>query len=464
MPHASACTTAHRRFLEAHFPAEDCLFSPAETCVYGGDAYREMAPPWAVVRPTSHEQVEALLRWAHLERVPLYPRGRATNVVGACTPRPAGVVVSTLKLNRIVELDSEDFVAVVQPGVITGELQQALEAQRLFYPPDPASMKISTIGGNVATCAGGMRALKYGVTRDYVLGLTAVLPGGETVRTGRRTHKNVVGLDLTRLLVGSEGTLAFIQEIILKTLPKPETSASLLAGFTDLEHALDAARAVFAAGILPTAMELLDRETITAVARVKDVPWPAATEAALLLKLDGSEKALAADMARLRAVLETVPAAPASLDTGLGPAAEEPLWEIRRAINPASYQVAPHKLSDDITLPRGRLKEGLLAIRKIGQAHALTILTFGHLGDGNIHVNIMHDADDPEQRRRALAVKDAVLELTLRLGGSLSGEHGVGLAKAAHVHKQLAPLERGLMQGVKRVFDPHAIMNPGKGW
>lgn len=451
-----------RRFLRTTFGEEDALFDAESTCVFGADAYRNFAPPLAVVRPTNLEQVCEFMAWAQQVRMPVYVRARGTNVVGSCVPRPAGVVVSTLKMDHILEVDRDDFVAVVEPGVVTGDFQKHIEQKGLFYPPDPASLKISTLGGNVATCAGGMRALKYGVTREYVLGLTAVLPGGEVIRPGGRTHKNVVGLDLVRLLVGSEGSLAFITDITLKLLPKPDSTASLLAGYASLEQALGAARAIFAAGILPTAMEFMTRETLAAVAKVQPVPWPESTEAVLLIRLDGSRDALAADLASLTAVLEST--GPASLDTGLGAEEEEPLWEIRRMINPASYQIAPDKISDDITLPRGKLLDGLLEIREIGREAGLTILTFGHLGDGNIHVNIMHDASNVDERRRAVDAKEKVLALTLSLGGSLSGEHGVGLAKAAHVHKQLGPVERRLMAGVKHAFDPHGIMNPGKGW
>ncbi|TVM16189.1 FAD/FMN-containing dehydrogenase [Oceanidesulfovibrio indonesiensis] len=451
-----------RRFLRDTFGEGDALFDAESTCVFGADAYRNFAPPLAVVRPAGQEQVRELMAWAQKVRMPIYVRARGTNVVGSCVPRPAGVVVSTLKMNRIIDVDAEDFVAVVEPGVITGDLQKHIEKQGLFYPPDPASVKISTIGGNVATCAGGMRALKYGVTREYVLGLTAVLPGGEAIHPGGRTHKNVVGLDLVRLLVGSEGSLAFISDITLKLLPKPESTASLLVGYVQLEQALSAARAIFAAGILPAAMEFMTRETLAAVGKVMTAPWPDTTEAALLIRLDGSRDALAADLKRLKNVLEKT--GPASLDTGLGPEEEEPLWEIRRMINPASYQIAPDKISDDITLPRAKILECLVKIREVGRGAGLTILTFGHLGDGNIHVNIMHDASDPQERGRAVDAKERVLALTLSLGGSLSGEHGVGLAKAAHVHKQLGPVERRLMAGVKHAFDPLGIMNPGKGW
>lgn len=450
---------AHRRFLEHTFPKGDCLTAPEELVPFASDASRLRATPLAVVRPTCLEQCVELLAWAQREDMPVYPRASATNVAGACVPHPPGVVVSTLKQNRILDIDGSDFVAEVQPGVVTAELQAQAAAKRLFYPPDPASVRTSTIGGNVATCAGGMRALKYGVTRDYVLGMEAVLPGGRVIRPGGRCHKNVVGLDLVRLLVGSEGTLALMTRITLKLLPLPEATGSLLLGFASLEAALEAARLTFEAGILPTAMEFMATEVLTALKNVAQVPWPDKTRAALLLKLDGAADTLPPAMERLRNV--TSPPGPIFEASGMGEE-EERLWELRRLINPASYTLAPDKSSDDVTVPRGRVAPAIEGIRAIGKRHGLIILTFGHLGDGNIHVNIMYD-----QRTRheaAMRAKKEVLRLVLSLGGSLSGEHGVGLTKAPYIHEQLSNIERGLMRQIKAAFDPTGIMNPGKGF
>ncbi len=451
-----------RRFLRSLFPGEQCLLAPHEVHPFGADAGRRHAAPLAVVRPTCLEQCIAFMAWAQQERLPVYVRGRATNVVGACVPHPPGVVVSTLFLDRILELDEQDFVAVVEPGVVTAQLQKEAASQGLFYPPDPASVRSCTLGGNVATCAGGMRALKYGVTRDYVLGLEAVLPGGRVIRPGGRTHKNVVGLDLVRLLVGSEGTLALVTRLTLKLLPLPEATASLLLGFASLEQALEAARGIFAAGILPTAMELMADEVLSAMANVApggSVPWGAETSALLLLRLDGAGDTLPPGLERLRRAAAV--GRPTLELTGQG-AAEEELWELRRLINPASYTLAPDKLSDDVTVPRGRVGAALSGIREIGRRHGLTILSFGHLGDGNLHVNIMHDART--QGAAALQAKREVLALTLSLGGSLSGEHGVGLTKAPYVGNQLGATERELMRGIKAAFDPAGIMNPGKAF
>ena len=454
-------SSSQRNFLEALFPGEDALFSSEQTLIFGADASRSCAAPLAAVRPTTEEQVVELLAWAHRERVPLYPRARATNVVGACVPGEPGVAVSTLRMNRIRDVDKKDFCAVVEPGVVTADLQSAVEAEGLFYPPDPASMRFSTIGGNVSTNAGGMRALKYGVTRDFVLGVRAVLPGGEVIVTGGRNHKDVVGLDLTGLMVGSEGTLAFITEITLKLLPLPEAQASVMAGFEDETGAIAAAGEIFAAGILPSAMELICREPLEAVEKLGEAPWPPGTGALLLMRLDGSGETMDAEIARLERVLEKN--SPGFVEKALDRDAEEKLWEPRRLINPASFRIAPDKLSDDIAVPRGRVGEAVAGIRRMAGETGLTVLNFGHLGDGNIHVNIMHDKS-AGQGPAAEILMDRIIEMVIGLGGTMSGEHGVGTAKLKYFDRQIGARERELMRRIKSVFDPRGIMNPGKGY
>ncbi|GAB7082214.1 FAD-binding oxidoreductase [Megalodesulfovibrio paquesii] len=452
---------ARRSFLETLFPGEQALFDPESMLVYGIDACRQLRMPWAVVRPTSEEQLIELLRWAQAERVPLIPRARATNTVGGCVPVAGGVVVSLLGMDQILEIDAQDFVAVVEPGVLTGRLQRAVEAQGLFYPPDPASGRMSTIGGNVATCAGGMRALKYGVTRDHVLGLRAVLPGGEVIETGGRTHKNVVGLDLTRLLVGSEGTLAIFSRIILKLQPKPRATASLMAGYPRMDACLQASQAVFAAGLLPAAMEFLGQGMCRCLEQLMPpplVPWPAATNAVLLLRLDGDPEALEASLDRARGVVE--PFGPVFLEQATGER-EEALWDIRRSINPASFKAGSKKLSDDVTLPRGKVLEALTRFEAIGEQEGVRVLFAGHLGDGNMHVSVMHE---PGQEEAASRAKAAIQETAMTLGGSLSGEHGIGMMKLPAVGRQLGATERRLMRDIKNVFDPHGILNPGKAY
>ncbi|MFZ5812468.1 MAG: FAD-binding oxidoreductase [Thermodesulfobacteriota bacterium] len=453
---------AVRRFLSELFPGDAAVFAPEETCVFGTDASRRQALPAAVVRPETEEQVRELLRFAHAERIPVYCRGRGTNTVGDCVPTAPGVVVSTTRFADILEISEDDFVAVCRPGLVTADLQKALAKKRLFYPPDPASVRFSTLGGNAATCAGGMRALKYGVTRDFILGIRAVIPGGEVIVTGGRTHKNVAGLDLTRLLAGSEGTLAFFSEITVKLLPLPDATATALCAYADPDAALAAAGDVFRAGMLPAAMEFLDQTCLETVAAVRPLPWSGKAAAALLLRLDGSEGAVSADLDKLTGVMAR--RSPLFVKTALDVPGQEVLWEIRSLLNQASFQVAPDKISDDVTVPRGALRRAVAGIRAIAARAALPVLVFGHVGDGNLHVNIMHHAGDPGQRQRALAAREEILDLTLSLSGTISGEHGVGLSKLPYLDRQIGPGERGLMRRIKAVFDPHGIMNPGKAY
>jgi D-lactate dehydrogenase (cytochrome)/glycolate oxidase len=456
------------RALQALFPGDGLLVKPEETLIFGADASRKHAPADAVVRPENTEQVAELLSLAQTEAIPVYPRGRGTNVVGGCVPERGGIVVSTARLNRILDISGEDFAVVAQPGVITGELQEACRARGLFYAPDPASARFATIGGNLAQNAGGMRAVKYGTTRDWVLGLTVVLPGGRVLTTGSRCHKDVAGLDLTRLFVGSEGTLGFITEAILKLVPLPEAQASLLAVFASEDDALQAARAVFASGILPTAMEYMPAEVLAALARLGPAPWTRGTGelksngAALLMRLDGSGEAVAADLPRLRRAVESL--APAHLEEARTSADEEALWEMRRQINQAAYQFGPDKLSDDIVVPRGSVGEAVRRIRAVSRELGLTILAFGHLGDGNLHVNIMYDASDPDQAARAARAKEGVLGLTISLGGTISGEHGVGLTKLPWLERMRGRENVEAMRRIKTALDPMGIMNPGKAY
>ena len=462
MTQAHVLSGEARRFLEKHFPGDAAVFTPEEMFVYGTDASRRHAMPTAVVRPSTVGQVQELLAFAEANRLPILPRGRGTNTVGDCVPAAGGIVVSMARMNRILEIDPDDFVAVVEPGLVTGDLQAALARERLFYAPDPASVKFSSLGGNANTCAGGMRAVKYGVTRDHILGLEAVIPGGELVHCGGRTHKNVVGLDLTRLFVGSEGTLGVVTRLTLKLLPLPAATATLALAFADVDAALTAAASVFAAGILPQALEFMAREALAAVAGISPVPWPAGAGAVLLIRVDGCAEAVAADIRLVETAIQA--AAPLWRQAAVSHADEEALWEPRRLLNPASFKVAPDKISDDVTVPRGRLRQAAAGIAAVAEELGLKILLFGHIGDGNLHVNIMHDAADSDERARAQTARERILGLCLSLRGTLSGEHGVGLAKLPFLDQQLSPVERALMTRVKAAFDPHGIMNPGKAY
>lgn len=448
--------------MEDLFPGDLSLFHPEDKYVFGTDASRLFAWPWAVVRPRNKEQVQELLRWAQQEKIPIIPRARGTNVVGGCVPSSGGVVISSLLLNQILHIDPSDGVAIVEPGVVTASLQQRLQEEGLFYPPDPASVKISTIGGNVATNAGGLRAVKYGVTRDYVLGITGVLPGGAEIRTGGKCHKDVVGLDLTRLLIGSEGTLVFFTGIICKIVSLPEATVSLLVGYESLEKAMTLCLHVLQSGILPVAMELMDDQVITCLSKATGSKQFQGANVLLLFQFDGSKGGVLEDLDRMSSLLHTIP--PIVCEQGKTEEEEHELWEFRRMINPASFQLGSDKLSVDITVPRGTIKEAIAQIKEIGNQWALPILTFGHVGDGNIHVNIMYDAGNEMERQRADKALEAVLYQVINMEGTISGEHGIGLAKLPYFARQIGTLERSLMKKIKQAFDPYGIMNPGKAY
>jgi glycolate oxidase len=445
--------------LEKIFPGDSMTTTPAAMLIHGTDAGQRFHMPWAVVRPENTEQIRELMRLAHRDKIPVIPRARGTNVVSACVPHQGGIVLSCLRMNKIISMDPGDFSAQVQPGVVTRDLQQKALSQGLFYPPDPASVRISTIGGNIATNAGGMSAVKYGVTRDYILGLKLVLPGGEVIDTGSRVHKNVVGLDLTSLVTGSEGTLGIIVRAWLKLLPAPEYSSTVLACFKDEQAALEAVNNVFKSGVLPCAMEFLPSSVMNCLAGYCPVPWPEKAGSALIIRVDGLRPCVTGQTETILSAMNDV----LYHDLAMGED-EERLWEIRRLINPASFSLGPDKVSDDVVVPRGRVLDAVRGIRLVSRKYELEILAFGHVGDGNLHVNYMYDASIEARKQDVNTARNEVLRLILSLGGSMSGEHGVGLSKKPFISWQLGPGELEIMQGIKRMFDPENILNPGKVW
>ena len=369
----------------------------------------------------------------------------------------AGLVLSLERMNSILEIDEQDLIAVVEPGVVTGDLQQEVESRGLFYPPDPASHRFCTIGGNIAECAGGLRAVKYGVTRDYVLGLDVVLPTGELVRTGARTLKSVAGYDLTRLFVGSEGTLGIATRIILRLLPLPESVRTLSAFFGTVEGAASAASAVIAKRIVPRALEFVDQAALRAVEGYLKEDLSGGAAAMLIVEVDGPSESTEREIALVEQVME---ACGATRIVRAGTEAErERIWKARRSLSPALYTIKPKKLNEDIVVPRSRIPDILLAINGIAGKYGLLIVNFGHAGDGNIHANVM--IDDSELEKGRAAVRE-IFQETLRLGGSISGEHGIGLAKSEYLPMELGPATINAMQKIKQALDPNNILNPGK--
>jgi glycolate oxidase len=431
--------------------------SPEELFVYSYDATQRESLPWAVVRPASSREISDILMLANRERFPVVPRGAGSGMSGGSVPVQGGVVLTFERMNHILEIDEENFIAVVEPGVVTGDLQREVESRGLFYPPDPASHKFCTMGGNVAECAGGLRAVKYGVTKDYVLGLEVVLPTGEIIKTGARTAKSVAGYDLTKLIVGSEGTLGIVTRITVKLLPLPETVLTLVAFFSELSAAARTASAIMESGILPRALEIVDQAALRAVESYlkEDVSHGAA--AMLLAEVDGPAKTAEREADRLSEIM--IRSGAERVNRAGSDSEREQLWKARRAISPALYTIKPNKLNEDIVVPRSRIAESLKEIAAIAERYRLLIVNFGHAGDGNIHTNIMFDeADLPKAE---MAVKE-IFASTLRLGGSITGEHGVGLSKAAYLPMELSPGALAAMKRIKHALDPNAILNPGK--
>jgi glycolate oxidase len=416
-----------------------------------------------VVLPADANEVAAIARYCHDTRTPLVPRGAGTGYSGGAVPVRGGVVISLERLNRILEIDEANLLAVVQPHVVTGELQDAVERVGLFYPPDPASLRRSVIGGNVAENAGGPRAFKYGTTKQYVLGLEAVLPTGERVRTGGRVVKNVVGYDLTQLLVGSEGTLAILTEITLRLVPKPPVQATMRATFTSVAAAVDAVTRLVRARVVPAALELVDGECLDAVTRHLGGASlaPAGTGALLLIEVDGLAELVAGESARVEQACRDAGAT--ALLRAQNAAERQELWRVRRELSPALKTIAPVKHNHDVVVPKARVPELFALVGVLAARHAVRIPCFGHVGDGNIHVNIMV-GEGPVEAARARGAERALFEGVLALGGAISGEHGIGLAKAPYLDLELGPATIALMQRVKSAFDPHGILNPGKIW
>lgn len=422
-----------------------------------GTCYRH--PPEAVIRVKDADQLSRVMRACTSHQVPVVARGAGSGLTGGALPVAGGVVLDLAGMNRILDIRPDDQVAVVEPGVVTGDLQAAAEKKGFFYPPDPASVAFCTIGGNVAENAGGLRAVKYGVTRDYVLGIKAVLPDGRLFKTGGANLKSVVGYDLTRLLVGSEGTLAVIYEITLRLLPLPEDRATINAFFASLEQAAQGVQALLSSGIRPVACEFMDSYCLKAVDSYAKLNLPKA-EAMILVDLDGPPEVVERQSAEVAEILSKAGGDP--VNKARDQAQVEQLWKARRAMGPAVYQHGPGKLNEDIAVPLGKLAEMVKRAHQIGQDRGLVIPVFGHAGDGNLHINVMHDPADEKQLQAAHQAVTDLFAHTLKLGGTLSGEHGVGTTKLGFVGAETDPVALQLMRSIKEVFDPAGILNPHK--
>ena len=428
---------------------------------YGTDALKRGRPAEIVALPGTTAEVAAIARLCDAARVPLTPRGAGTGYTGGAVPVSGGVVLALDRFDRILEIDAPNLLAVVEPNVITADLQDAAERVGLFYPPDPASSSQSVIGGNVAECAGGPRAFKYGTTKRYVLGLEVVLPTGAIIRTGGKSVKNVVGYDLTQLLVGSEGTLAIITEVILRLIPKPPDRRTLRAAFADVSAAVRAVMEIVSGQVVPAALELIDGECLRAITEeTGEHLAPAAAGAMLLIEVDGMPSAVAAE---IECVADACQAAGAlAVQTAKDATEREEIWRVRRELSLALRARAPRKINHDVVVPKARVPELFRVVAGLRREYALAMPSFGHVGDGNIHVNILVDPDDAAAMDRANAAERRLFEEVLALEGSISGEHGIGFAKAKYLGLELSSETIALMRRLKQAFDPHNILNPGK--
>ena len=449
-----------RRRLEAVLGRENFSTRAEDLVLYAYDGTNEEHRPEAVAWPGSTAEVSAVVSLSAEAGLPVVARGAGSGLTGGALPVAGGLVLAMSRFNRILSIDPANLTAEVEPGVVTADFQAAVEKVGLFYPPDPASREFSTLGGNAAENAGGTRAVKYGVTRDYVMGLEAVLGTGEIVKTGVRTPKGVVGYDLTRLLVGSEGTLAIITRLILRLLPKPESKKTVAALFDHLDAAARVVAAITAAGIVPTTLEFMDRAALDCVKTYAHLDLDPDDRALLLIETDGPEEQAEKEAeAVIRLCLEMKAR---SVKKAASQAEAETLWQARRAISPALFQAAPGKFNEDIVVPRSRIPDMVAETLAIGHRYGVAIINFGHLGDGNIHTNVMYDPAEPGRREAAEAAVEAIFKATLAMGGTLSGEHGIGTAKSAYIALELEPAVLSLMGRIKTAFDPKGILNPGK--
>ena len=440
--------------------ADNVSTDKADLICHSYDATQQKHLPDVVVYPASAAEISLILKMANAEKVPVFPRGAGSGFSGGSLPTKGGIVLVTSRLDKILRIDEENLVAEVEPGVVTEQFQQAVEKVGLFYPPDPASLKFSTLGGNVAECAGGPRCVKYGVTKDYILGLEIVTPQGDVIRTGGQTMKGVVGYDLTKLMVGSEGTLGVITKIVIKLLPLPEAKKTMLVLFDSIDGAAQGVSAIIRGKIIPTTLEFMDATTIDCVRQATGLQIPEAARAVLIIEVDGDHDLIERQAKRILDIV--APLGVVETRVAQTPAESEDIWKVRRQVSASLRKVNPDKFNEDICVPRSRVPEMIRAIEAIASKYEIPIVNFGHAGDGNIHVNVMIDSSVPGELEKAEKAIEDIFAETLKLGGTMSGEHGVGITKAPYIPMELDPAAVAYMKTIKRALDPNNILNPGK--
>ncbi|SFJ58945.1 FAD-binding oxidoreductase [Thermoflavimicrobium dichotomicum] len=416
--------------------------------------------PDIVIQPQSALEISKLVKLANQHRIPVYPRGSATSLSGGSLPVHGGMVLDMSQLKQKCIIDRENLLAIVSPGVTTAEIHRKAEEAGLFYPPDPSSSHISTIGGNLLENSSGPKGLKYGTTKEYVIGLEVVTPTGEIVRTGGKTVKNVTGYDLTRLIVGSEGTLAIVTEAILRLIPKPPARKTMYATFAEFVTSGVAITNILSQGILPAAMEMLDQQCIRAVENFKPIGLPTDAEAMVIIEVDGHPLAVDEEIERCAQVCKEAGAT--SVHIARDEQERDKIWQARKNVSPALAQVGPTKISEDATVPRNQIPAMMNRLREIREKYQLNLFVFGHAGDGNLHPTIITDKQNKEEMKRVEDAVSEIFEAAISLGGTLSGEHGIGIMKSPYMEMELGEEGLRLMKLIKDAWDPNHILNPGK--
>jgi glycolate oxidase len=431
-----------------------------ELICYSYDATGISFLPDAVIFPGSEDEISQILKLASKKKIIVIPRGAGSGMTGGAIPVKGGLVLVTSRMNKIFDVDENLFIVKVQPGVIVSDLHKIVEQKNLFYPPDPASSSVCTIGGNIGECAGGPRAVKYGVTRDYVLGLRAVLPSGEVIQTGVSTAKGVAGYDLTNLIVGSEGTLAVVTQVTLRLLPKPETIKTMAVVFDSMKKAARTVSGIMREAVIPRCVEYLDQASLDLVKDSISFDLPDNARALLIIELDGDGYIVEKDAQNIKDLCFSYGA----IDVMVAKDSDESqkLWSARKALSPVLYKIAPNKMNEDIVVPIDKIPDMVEMTQQIQKTSGLKVVSFGHAGDGNIHCNIMYHKADESEFKRAKKAVDELFDATLNLGGTITGEHGVGITKMKYLPKEIGATQIELMRGIKKVFDPDNILNPGK--
>ncbi len=438
-----------------------CLIDTLSKTQYAYDATQIMYPPDVVVLPETTEEVSEILKIASRYKIPIVPRGWASGFTGGALNTQGGIALSVEKMDRIVEFDEENLMVWVEAGVVNYDLQEFLKPFGLMFPPDPSSWKFSTIAGNIAENAGGPRAVKYGVTKNWVKALEIVMPDGSIITVGSKNIKDVAGYNLVDLIVGSEGTLAVITKALLKLHPLPESKKTIQILFSSMKEAVKTVHSIVKNRIIPAAIEFVDKEALIAVEDAFKIGLPTEAEAMLIVEVDGSHAGVEEDSDKIEKLCLNNDSV-ISLKTATNEQEEEELWLARRSISPTLKRIADGKINEDIVVPLSRLPDMIEATQEIAKKYSLKIVNFGHAGDGNIHVNIMYHTDKKTEKENALKAMDEVFRTCLRLGGTITGEHGVGITKQDYLKLQVGEKTMDLYRGIKRVFDPDNILNPGK--